>query len=149
MEKRLLPEEITYAHAAILNTGDGRVVAGVRLAKRAPEATGTVRYEPYAVLSLHYDSRDVPTVSTRQVLPLIIKDIIRNVDSQTRLISVRGNVPHFMRYRQLEQHIRLFAASHNVATTFVHKKGIEHSIPELKDLANDALRRGESLVAII
>ncbi|MDR9748815.1 hypothetical protein [Paenibacillus taichungensis] len=149
MDERLAPDEVSYAHVAVLNTGDGQIVAGVRLAKRDPSVEGTVWYEPYAVLSLHYDERDVKTITMRQVLPSIVKDIMRNVDSRTRLLIIRGNAPHFKKDRQIEQHISLFATSRGLDVRLAWKQGIEHSIPELKDLANDALRRAESLVSSI
>jgi hypothetical protein len=149
MDECLLPDQITYAHVAILNTGNGHIVAGVRLSKRDPSVEGTVWYEPYAVLSLHYDERDTKTVTMRQVIPLMIKDIIRNVDSRTKLVVIRGNAPHFQRYRQYEQHVRLFAESRNVDIRISWKPNIENRIPELKELANDALQRGESLVSSI
>jgi hypothetical protein len=149
MDERIAPDEVSYAHIAVLNTGDGRIVAGVRLSKRDPSVEGTVWYEPYAVLSLHYDERNAKTITMRQVLPGIIKDIMRNVDSRTRLLIVRGSAPHFKKNRQIEQQLSLFATSRGLEVRLAWKQGLEHRIPELKDLANDALKRGESLVGTI
>ncbi|WP_223068104.1 hypothetical protein [Paenibacillus caui] len=142
MEERYDPEQITYAHLAIINLRDGRIAAGARLSTRSIAKDDRVWYEPYAVCSLYYGPGDIRNASTRQAIPVIIRDILRTVRPGTRLLSVKGNVPQFMKSASIGQEASIWT---QVYVNVAYKPGIDRSIPELMKLANAAIERGCSV----
>lgn len=145
-----LPQSaVTYADIAVTRVESG-VAAGVQLSKRSKTEDGRVWNEPYAVMSMLYD--DLKTPSIRQALPVIFCDIlreVREVDAQTKLVIFRSDAPQFQKQSYYEREIGPYAQQTGVDIKFNYKPRLSLVIWELQLLANDAIRRGRSLTALI
>ncbi|MGG1600957.1 hypothetical protein [Paenibacillus naphthalenovorans] len=147
MDRRYEQLEVTYAHMALINVGDGRIAAGVQLSQRQAVEGGRALHVPYRVLSLLY--ADLKTPNIRQSIPVTAVDTLQHVSHDTKLVIFAGNTPHFIQRRRLESDVGMYATLRGIDVKFQHKPGIERVIPDLMLLANDAIRRGGSCICAV
>jgi cold shock protein len=141
MQHRWEAHEITCANIALINVGDGRVAAGVQLSKREPTENGGFYHIPYFIMSLIVE---VPSV--RQAIPLIAYQVIDHVSPETKLAKIIGNTAHFQQGRRLRDEIGIYAATRGIHVSFKHNAAIGRIVSDTALLANDALRRGDSIL---
>lgn len=145
MDIRLDPQQVTYANVAALRLSDGiRIVAGIELSNRSKTEEGRIYHDPYRVLSMMYDDLRVPTV--RQALPIIVRDVLNNVENDTKLVIFRSGLPHFIRRKELEEAVSIYARQRGIEVRFSHIPRLDATVRNIVMLAEDAIRRGSSLI---
>lgn len=147
MTERLPEDAVTYADIALLNMRDGSIAAGIQLSNRSKTDEGRTFHTPYFVISAFY--ADLRAVSTRQLLPVVVCDVLRCAAVGTRLVIFRGNTPHFQRNKRLREDFGIYGLERGIDVRFMYMPANERTIPDLALLANDAIRRRGTVEAAV
>ncbi|MFD2615703.1 hypothetical protein [Paenibacillus gansuensis] len=142
-----IEEAVTYINIAITKIDEDRIIAGVELVKREGTEAGKASWIPYVVMSLYYAREGDRRLSVRQTLLSVCYEAMRYVDDVTETVIYRCGSDCFVRSIEYREHVRAFANQRGVKTVIVrhHTK----FIPNIMQLANDALERGESIIAAL
>jgi hypothetical protein len=144
VDERYPQINVSYADCAFYVTESGQIAAGVQLATRDRSEEGRLIYEPYAVISGLYD---IAAGSIRQSIPVVSADVIRTTAAGTKLIVFRSSSAAFLRRRALEAELSLLALDRGISVRVSHIPRLYLATPDIMALANDAIRRGRTIIA--
>ncbi len=117
---------------------------GAEIAKYNGNIDGKPIYEPYMVASLYYRAEEI---THRQALISACSQISQLIDDSSKLIVFKSPTLYFSDRRGLRNRVGIAAMKHGREVRFNRiKPRIDEST---KQLAFDAIQRGESLITLI
>ncbi len=130
-----------------IKVDDKTVAAGVNVSRQKRADDGFRLHTPIHVLSLLYT--ELNTGSIRQTIPLIVSDTVKTVSSDCKLLIFKSGLPQFRQYKRLMECTQACSMKYGVEFRFIYRQGLDVNFTEIRDLCDDAIRRGYSLDSAI